>query len=152
MCSSSSPIDRQRIACPFPMFAICPRSRVLYESLRMTRSLIGGTEESKGSYARGSKFQNIMRSAMSGLSMLNNPGDQKQLGGEFIFESKGAFNSFKFISCSQCWSMRIEEEPGISCLYASRMSTTRNHSEVRDLFAAAGVHITNDEESLVYGN
>jgi hypothetical protein len=70
------------------MFAISPRSRVLYNSLRMNRSLGGGSEESKGSYVKGGRLRNIVRSTISGLSMLNYPGDQKQLGGEFVFESK----------------------------------------------------------------
>lgn len=57
----------------------------------------------------------------TGLKLpMKNPGTQSQLGGEFVFHL---------------------QEDSIDCIYASRMTNTRNHSPLSDVFAATGVDI-----------
>lgn len=75
----------------------------------MTRkTLDGGSDEDKGSYVTKGKVANVVASTLvsrpllgseeralmgsmwqSGLSMRGNPGNQSQLGGEFVFASEG---------------------------------------------------------------
>ena len=65
--------------------------------------------------------KNILDSAKTGLaSPIKAPGSQTQLGGEFCFQRLG---------------QRID------CIYASRMTTTRNHGTLKALFTAAGADI-----------
>jgi hypothetical protein len=60
------------------------------------------------------------------------PGSQGQLGGEFVFE----YN---------------EITDDIRCCYAARMHTTRAHSEIKDIFLAAGVRLNEEDSQSVYG-
>ncbi|KAM0747739.1 hypothetical protein T439DRAFT_328401 [Meredithblackwellia eburnea MCA 4105] len=125
------PIYRARLECPFPLYV--DKSRKLYKTLGMTRKTWdGGKESEKGSYVTQSQLKNVVSSTVNGLRMPRYPGDQKQLGGEFVFSTENDAST-------------------ITCLYASRMSTTRNHSEVRDLFAAAGVSLSQDDAESVFG-
>ncbi|SCV72949.1 BQ2448_6874 [Microbotryum intermedium] len=134
--SSGSPsliaIYQQRLGCPFPL--VVDKGRKLYKTLGMTlKTLSLGKDEEKGSYVTKSNLGNIIDSTQNGLAMRRYPGSQKQLGGEFVM----------------VWNDETEE---MECTYASRMNTTRSHSEVRDLFAAAGVHLSSiDDEVSTFG-
>ncbi|GAA5931161.1 peroxiredoxin-like family protein [Sporobolomyces koalae] len=125
------PTYRQRLDCPFPLYV--DRSRTLYKTLGMTKSSLSmGKEDAKGSYIKNSNWENMVNSTMNGIAMPRYPGPQAQLGGEFVF----TYN---------------KETDSVSCEYASRMHTTRAHAEIRELFAAAGVHLNDDDAESVYG-
>ncbi|GAA5895618.1 hypothetical protein JCM5296_003763 [Sporobolomyces johnsonii] len=125
------PTYRHRLDCPFPLYV--DRSRKLYTALGMTKKTWSmGKASEKGSYIKQSNWENVVESTKAGLAMRHYPGPQTQLGGEFVFE----------------WS---EEDESITCTYASRMHTTRSHAEIRELFAAAGVHLNDEDAASVYG-
>ncbi|KAK4048500.1 hypothetical protein OIV83_004668 [Microbotryomycetes sp. JL201] len=129
------PIYRSRLDCPFPLYV--DRKRTLYKALGMTlKTLNPGKEKDKGSYVEISMGQNIVASLKSTVAMRGYPGKQAQLGGEFVF------------------TVNESESDEITCSFASRMSTTRNHAEaslVRELFAAAGVRLSDEDASSVFG-
>ncbi|ORY54367.1 hypothetical protein BCR35DRAFT_310361 [Leucosporidium creatinivorum] len=125
------PIYRSRLDCPFPLYV--DQKRAIYKALGMTlKSLSAGREKDKGSYITKSMLGNVVSSTASGLVMRANPGSQRQLGGEFVFTAEDGNDTIK-------------------CTYASRMNSTRSHSEVRDLFAAAGVILSAEDEASVFG-
>ncbi|GAA5959336.1 hypothetical protein JCM3765_006569 [Sporobolomyces pararoseus] len=125
------PTYRQRLDCPFPLYV--DRSRKLYKTLGMTKSSLGmGKDSEKGSYIKNSQWENVVNSTKNGLAMPRYPGPQAQLGGEFVFTHH-------------------KEDDSISCEYASRMHTTRAHAEIRELFAAAGVQLNDQDAESVYG-
>ncbi|GAA5988179.1 hypothetical protein JCM5350_002213 [Sporobolomyces pararoseus] len=125
------PTYRQRLDCPFPLYV--DRSRKLYKTLGMTKSSLGmGKDSEKGSYIKNSQWENVVNSTKNGLAMPRYPGPQAQLGGEFVFTHH-------------------KDDDSISCEYASRMHTTRAHAEIRDLFAAAGVQLNDQDAESVYG-
>ncbi|GAA5887602.1 hypothetical protein JCM16303_001444 [Sporobolomyces ruberrimus] len=125
------PTYRQRLDCPFPLYV--DRSRKLYKTLGMTKSSLGmGKESEKGSYIKNSQWENVVNSTKNGLAMPRYPGPQAQLGGEFVFTHH-------------------KEDDSVSCEYASRMHTTRAHAEIRELFAAAGVQLNDEDAQSVYG-
>lgn len=125
------PSYRQRLDCPFPLYV--DRSRKLYKTLGMTKSSLSmGKDSEKGSYIRNSQWENVVNSTKNGLAMPRYPGPQAQLGGEFVFTYH-------------------EDDDSVSCEYASRMHTTRAHAEIRDLFAAAGVQLNEQDADSVYG-
>ncbi|GAA6021942.1 hypothetical protein JCM10207_002609 [Rhodosporidiobolus poonsookiae] len=126
------PTYRKRLDCPFPLYM--DRRRTLYKALGMTmKTWDMGKESEKGSYIVKSNMGNIIASTKSGIAMPHYPGSQTQLGGEFVFEYD-------------------DEADEVRCCYAARMHTTRAHSEIRDLFAAAGVHLNEDDAASVYGD
>ncbi|KDE05913.1 hypothetical protein MVLG_03726 [Microbotryum lychnidis-dioicae p1A1 Lamole] len=125
------PIYQQRLGCPFPL--VVDKGRKLYKTLGMTlKTLSLGKEEDKGSYVTKSNLGNVVDSARNVLAMRRYPGSQKQLGGEFVM----------------VWN---DETGQMECTYASRMNSTRSHSEVRDLFAAAGVHLDSIDQASIFG-
>ncbi|GAA5846303.1 hypothetical protein JCM11251_008026 [Rhodosporidiobolus azoricus] len=125
------PTYRQRLETPFPLYM--DRTRKLYKALGMTRKTWDmGSDKDKGSYIVKSQMGNITSSIAAGVAMPHYPGQQGQLGGEFVFEYD-------------------EENDEIRCNYAARMVTTRGHSEIRDIFAAAGVELNDADAASVYG-
>ncbi|GAA5979425.1 hypothetical protein JCM11641_005029 [Rhodosporidiobolus odoratus] len=125
------PTYRARLDCPFPLYM--DRTRRLYKTLGMNKKTWSmGKEEEKGSYIVKSNMGNIVSSTAAGLAMPHYPGSQTQLGGEFVFDYDEA----------------VDE---IRCCYAARMHNTRAHSEIRDLFAAAGVELNDLDAASVYG-
>ncbi|KAK4053600.1 hypothetical protein OIO90_003839 [Microbotryomycetes sp. JL221] len=126
------PIYRSRLDCPFPIYV--DRKRTLYKTLGMNlKTWNPGKDKDKGSYVQISMGQNVAESFKSAVAMRAYPGSQKQLGGEFVFSTNEA------------------ESDDIVCSFASRMNTTRSHAEVRELFAAAGVHLSEDDALSVFG-
>ncbi|KAM0785999.1 hypothetical protein ACM66B_006817 [Microbotryomycetes sp. NB124-2] len=126
------PIYRSRLDCPFPLYV--DRKRTLYKALGMTlKSWNPGSEKDKGSYVQISMGQNVATSLKSAFAMRGAPGSQTQLGGEFVF------------------TVNESESDEIRCSFASRMNSTRSHAEVRELFAAAGVHLSDEDASSVFG-
>ncbi|GAA5962876.1 hypothetical protein JCM8115_001992 [Rhodotorula mucilaginosa] len=123
---------RQRHHTPFPLFS--DRRRKLYKALGMTRKTWDmGKDADKGSYIVKSQMQNVTSSISAGVKMPKYPGSQTQLGGEFVFEHDRETDSFK-------------------CLFVSRMHNTRAHAEIRDVFAAAGVELDEQDAASVYGS
>ncbi|GAA5989955.1 hypothetical protein JCM10908_002395 [Rhodotorula pacifica] len=122
---------RERHHTPFPLYS--DRSRKLYKALGMTRKTWDmGKDAEKGSYIVKSQMQNVTSSISAGVSLRKYPGSQTQLGGEFVFSHDRDTDSFK-------------------CLFVSRMHTTRAHAEIRDVFAAAGVELDEQDAASVYG-
>ncbi|GAA6039409.1 hypothetical protein JCM8097_002843 [Rhodosporidiobolus ruineniae] len=124
------PTYRARLDCPFPLYM--DRSRKLYKALGMNKKTWDmGSDKDKGSYIVKSNLGNVVSSTKAGLAMPHYPGSQTQLGGEFVFSFDPATDS-------------------IQCDFAQRMSTTRNHAEIRDIFKAAGVVLSEEDEKAVY--
>ncbi|GAA5866438.1 hypothetical protein JCM8547_000625 [Rhodosporidiobolus lusitaniae] len=124
------PTYRVRLDCPFPLYM--DRTRTLYKALGMNlKSWNMGKDSEKGSYIVKSQIGNVTSSIAAGVAMPAYPGSQGQLGGEFVFESA--------------------PDGTVKCLYASRMNTTRSHSEIKDIFAAAGVRLNAEDAESVYG-
>ncbi|GAA5912307.1 hypothetical protein JCM6882_002554 [Rhodosporidiobolus microsporus] len=125
------PTYRSRLETPFPLYM--DRSRALYKALGMTRKTWDmGSDADKGSYIVKSQMGNITSSISAGIAMPSYPGSQTQLGGEFVFEYDAAAGE-------------------VRCNYAARMHTTRAHSEIRDIFVAAGVQLNDADAASVYG-
>lgn len=80
------------------------------------RTSDGGAEEDKGEYVVHGPVSGIGMVLKNALKMpLSNPGDMKQLGGEFLLG------------------------PGIRSDYCHRMPTTRGHTSISQLLQLAGV-------------
>ncbi|BGP20038.1 hypothetical protein JCM10213v2_008173 [Rhodosporidiobolus nylandii] len=125
------PTYRARLDCPFPLYM--DRTRRLYKALGMNKKTWDmGKDDEKGSYIVKSNLGNIVSSTKAGIAMPHYPGSQTQLGGEFVFEANPTTGA-------------------IECCYAARMHTTRAHSEIKDLFAAAGVQLSEEDAMSVYG-
>ncbi|SCZ94787.1 BZ3500_MvSof-1268-A1-R1_Chr12-1g03658 [Microbotryum saponariae] len=123
--ASTSQLSTESMYTPPPLY-------ILLKTLGMTlKTLSLGKEEDKGSYVTKSNLGNVIDSARNGLAMRRYPGSQKQLGGEFVM----------------VWN---DETGQMECTYASRMNSTRSHSEVRDLFSAAGVHLDSIDEASIF--
>ncbi|BGP27540.1 vacuolar fusion protein MON1 [Rhodotorula toruloides] len=121
---------RNRMETPFPLYT--DRKRSLYKALGMTRKTWDmGKEAEKGSYIVKSNMENVTSSIKAGVAMPRYPGSQTQLGGEFVFE----YN---------------DTDDKVDCLFAARMSTTRNHAGLRDVFSAAGVELNDEDAASVY--
>ncbi|BGP35291.1 hypothetical protein JCM10296v2_007126 [Rhodotorula toruloides] len=121
---------RERMDTPFPLYS--DRKRALYKALGMTKKTWDmGKEADKGSYIVKSNMENVTSSIKAGVAMPRYPGSQTQLGGEFVFE----YN---------------DVDDKVDCLFAARMSTTRNHAEIRDVFSAAGVDLNDEDAASVY--
>lgn len=121
------PLYRSQLACPFPLYVAKSR---LYEKLGMRKSWASGDDEDeheRGSYA-DSAGSAVWGGVANAFRRRAYPGKQRQLGGEFV--------------------LHAQEDGTLECSYASRMSTSRNHSDVSKLFAAAGVELPPGLEEL----
>lgn len=108
---------------PFEMYT--DPKLILFTALGMTlKSTDGGPEERKGKYIKHGTFMgtlNVIGRALMSMTpgvLVKKGGDIKQLGGEFILG------------------------PGLRCRFAHRMSTTRNHTAIREVVINAGVQLT----------
>ncbi|KAM0752035.1 hypothetical protein T439DRAFT_287409 [Meredithblackwellia eburnea MCA 4105] len=107
---------RDLLQTPFPIYA--DPTKQTYIALGMTmRTLDAGKEtpEYVKTTALGNVMMSIGQKALKMGRILGNPGDIKQLGGEFVLG------------------------PGNTCSYVRRMENTRGHSPLAELLAAAGV-------------
>ncbi|KAF1836268.1 hypothetical protein BDW02DRAFT_567161 [Decorospora gaudefroyi] len=109
------PMYTEATACPFPIYA--DPSRKLYDYLGMTRTFDLG---SKPQYMQTNVLINSVQSIFQGLSSGRKAlkgGDLKQVGGEFLFEHG-------------------------ECVWARRMKTTRDHTEVSEIRTLIGLDDT----------
>ena len=92
----------------------------------MTRTTTqSGPEAKRGSYVNHGAISGLGVVLKNAMKMpLGNPGDSKQLGGEFILG------------------------PGVRCQYAHRMPTTKGHVDIKTLLANARVESRNEQEKL----
>lgn len=111
--------------CPYPIYT--DRAKHLYTALGMTlRTWDGGKEKDRGNYIQHSLGASVIVGIKSGVKLpMRPPGDQQQLGGEFILG------------------------PGLEISFAHRMKTTRGHAEIEQVLASAGINL--DEETKLLG-
>ena len=89
------------------------------------RTWNAGKDSEKGKYIKHSLGQSVVAGIANGLAMpLKPPGDQQQLGGEFVLG------------------------PGLQVKFTHRMKSTRNHAEIEDVLAAVGVNLNTELEIL----
>lgn len=109
------PMYVETTSCPFPVYA--DPTRKLYDLLGMTRTFEMGK---KPEYMQSNTIINSMQSIVQGIGTGKNAlkgGDMKQVGGEFMFEDE-------------------------QCIWAHRMKTTRDHTEVMELRSMLGLDNT----------
>lgn len=157
-CGDQSLIDMyvRETGCPFPVYTDPTRS--LFNALDMTKTLALG---SKPAYMRNSLSRSIINSVVQGLKQIPSGnvlkmGDQRQVGGEFLFEPKelltpmstprdqnfkrvGAFeepNDGGYLGPSD---NSAEEEKRVT--WCHRMKTTRDHAEIEELMDVLGLDV-----------
>lgn len=110
--------------CPYPIYT--DRGKYVYTALGMTlRTFSAGKASEKGKYIQRSMTGNILQGIVSGLQLpMKPPGDQQQLGGEFILG------------------------PGLQCKFSHRMKSTRGHAEIDDVLAAVDIDLARESEAL----
>lgn len=112
--------------CPYPIYT--DRGKHLYTALGMTlRTWNAGKQKDGdvGKYITHSLGESVVVGVQAGLKMpMKPPGDQQQLGGEFILG------------------------PGLQCKFTHRMKSTRNHAEIEDVLAAIDIDLTKELETI----
>lgn len=164
-CGDPALIDMyaEATGCAFPIYA--DPTRRLYTELGMVRTLALGE---RPAYMRKSLLRSSLESIVQGLRQIprglaTKAGDQKQIGGEFLFEPEGMATPM----ASPPWGEagKALGEGGVSDAAAAaddceprrvtwchRMKTTRDHAEIPELMEvlgldpadAAGAHRTED--------
>ncbi|GAA5989647.1 hypothetical protein JCM10908_000571 [Rhodotorula pacifica] len=118
-CGDYKMIDayRDHLSCPFPIYS--DESKKAYEVLGMTKRTydLGAATPEYQKKGMGSTVWTSIGSFFK-MGKLANPGDSKQIGGEFAFSSSG--------------------QP----TWCHRMENTRDHAPLRDLAQAAGLPYT----------
>lgn len=110
--------------CPYPIYT--DRAKHIYTCLGMTlRSWDAGKGPEVGNYIQHSLGGSIIAGIKSGVKLpLKPPGDQQQLGGEFVLG------------------------PGLHVTFAHRMKTTRGHAEIEEVLASAGINLEEENKAL----
>jgi hypothetical protein len=112
--------------CPYPIYTDRPKN--VYNALGMTlRTFNAGKEKdgTVGKYIKHSLGGSIWAGVAGGLQMpIKPPGDQQQLGGEFILG------------------------PGLQVKFTHRMKSTRNHAEIELVLASVDVDLEKELEIL----
>lgn len=111
-------------ACPYPIYT--DRAKHVYTALGMTlRTWDAGKERDRGAYIQHSLGASAIASIKSGVKLpLRPPGDQQQLGGEFILG------------------------PGLKVEFCHRMKTTRGHAEIEEVLASVGINLEEETRLL----
>ncbi|RYP55335.1 hypothetical protein DL768_000090 [Monosporascus sp. mg162] len=150
-CGSPKLIDSylKETGCPFPIYA--DPTRRLYNKLGMVRTLSLG---SKPAYMNKSMASSVVSSVVQGLKhvksgLVTKMGDQRQVGGEFLFEpasmsleppissptdDAGPVDEDDASNTSA--SEKVEEKRVTWC---HRMRTTRDHAEIPELMEVLGL-------------
>ena len=110
--------------CPYPIYT--DRGKHVYTSLGMTlRTFNAGKDAERGSYIPAGMMTMTMRGVVQGLALpMKPPGDQMQLGGEFVFG------------------------PGLKVTYAHRMKSTRGHADPDDILASMDIDLNKENDAL----
>jgi hypothetical protein len=104
--------------CPFKMYT--DPSLELYRALGLTRQTgNAGPDSEAGSYLVQTPLEATMQTIKRATQMplLHSPGHFTQIGGEFVFDGS------------------------LNVIYTHRMTTTRDHSPIEDVCAAAGMRL-----------
>ena len=104
--------------CPFKMYT--DPSLRLYRALGLTRQTgNAGPDSEAGSYLVQTPMEATMQTIKRATKMplLHSPGHFTQIGGEFVFDGS------------------------LNVIYTHRMKTTRDHSPIEDVCAAAGLRL-----------
>ncbi|RYP92969.1 hypothetical protein DL770_000843 [Monosporascus sp. CRB-9-2] len=150
-CGSPKLIDsyHKETGCPFPIYA--DPTRRLYNKLGMVRTLSLG---SRPAYMNKSLASSVVSSVVQGLKQVKTGlatkmGDQRQVGGEFLFEpasmsleppisspadDAGPLDEDDASNTSA--SEKVEEKRVTWC---HRMRTTRDHAEIPELMEVLGL-------------
>ncbi|RYO94049.1 hypothetical protein DL762_000797 [Monosporascus cannonballus] len=150
-CGSPKLIDsyHKETGCPFPIYA--DPTRRLYNKLGMVRTLSLGP---KPAYMNKSMVSSVVSSVVQGLKqvktgLVTKMGDQRQVGGEFLFEpvsmsleppissptdDAGPLDEDDASNTSA--SEKVEEKRVTWC---HRMRTTRDHAEIPELMEVLGL-------------
>ncbi|CAM1500597.1 Fc.00g097590.m01.CDS01 [Cosmosporella sp. VM-42] len=153
-CGDPSLIDMyvSETNCPFPVYTDPKRS--LFDALGMTKTLSMGA---KPAYMKKAMSRSIIESVIQGLKQLPagralKSGDQRQVGGEFLFEPLdlatpvttpqdeirrpiGAFE--ERAEGTREGEIHGEEEKRVT--WCHRMKTTRDHAEIPELMEVLGL-------------
>ncbi|KAG6900690.1 hypothetical protein C0993_005002 [Termitomyces sp. T159_Od127] len=122
--SGKSPVDLVLIGNGAPAFI--PKYRALFglecdiytdPTLALYAELGMGRSSASGDYAMGGIAKIVLRTLKAGLPVWERGGDIHQLGGEFVFG------------------------PGLTCSYAHRMQSPKDHAPIRAVLSAAGVEV-----------
>ncbi|RYP64951.1 hypothetical protein DL771_008520 [Monosporascus sp. 5C6A] len=150
-CGSPKLIDfyHKETGCPFPIYAD-PTCR-LYDKLGMVRTLTLG---SRPAYINKSFASNFVSSVAQGLKhvrsgLVTKMGDQRQVGGEFLFEPASMSLESPISSptddvgppdeddaSNTSTSEKVEEKRVTWC---HRMRTTRDHAEIPEIMEVLGL-------------
>lgn len=150
-CGSPKLIDsyHKETGCPFPVYA--DPTRRLYNKLGMVRTLSLG---SKPAYMNKSMASSVVSSVVQGLKhvksgLVTKMGDQRQVGGEFLFEPASMSLESPISSpaddaepldedhaSNTSASEKVEEKRVTWC---HRMRTTRDHAEIPELMEVLGL-------------
>ena len=136
--------------CPFPVYT--DPTRQLFDTLGMMRTLALGA---RPAYMKQSVFKSALASIAQGLGQLKKglalkAGDQRQVGGEFLFEPAGVASPIStpvgeieraILGVSGNAPQRDEdyssEEKQVT--WCHRMRTTRDHAEIPELMEVLGL-------------
>ncbi|RYP30451.1 hypothetical protein DL767_006262 [Monosporascus sp. MG133] len=150
-CGSPKLIDsyQKETGCPFPIYA--DPTRRLYNKLGMVRTLSLG---SRPAYMNKSLASSVVSSVVQGLKhvksgLVTKMGDQRQVGGEFLFEPASMSLESPISSptddagpldeddaSNTSASEKVEEKRVTWC---HRMRTTRDHVEIPELMEVLGL-------------
>lgn len=129
--------------CPFPIYA--DPTRRLYTELGMVRTLALGT---RPAYMRKSLLRSSLASIAQGLrqirtGLVTKSGDQRQIGGEFLFEPAGLLTPITSPksggSASQASPPEVDELEEKKVTWCHRMKNTRDHAEIPELMEVLGL-------------
>lgn len=135
-------------ACPYPIYT--DRGKHVYTALGMTlRTFSMGKSEDKGKYIKRTMTGNIVQGIVNGIVMPKKPpGDQQQLGGEFVLGPGEA----PLHSDTQAMIMQklIESmlDIGLNVKFCHRMPSTRGHAEIEAVLSSVGVDLNGELEML----
>lgn len=133
--------------CPFPIYT--DPTRALFDELGMVKTLAMGA---KPAYMRKSMTRSViasigqaMRAVPSGMALKS--GDQRQVGGEFLFEPLDLVTPINTPQDEQVKALGSIEEPGVGggaieekrVTWCHRMKSTRDHAEIPEVMEILGL-------------
>lgn len=139
--------------CPFPLYT--DPTRALFDELGMTKTLALG---SKPAYMKKSMWRSTLDSIAQGLKVLPKglslkSGDQRQVGGEFLFEPLDLVTPMTTPRDERPTTMGSIEDPSSGgrdrgddgpveekqVTWCHRMKSTRDHAEIPELMEVLGL-------------
>lgn len=123
--------------CPFPVYT--DPKRAVFDELGMVKTLGMGA---KPAYQRKSMFKSSLESFLTAVTYIpsglaTKSGDQRQVGGEFLFEPAGVVSPVTTPREESGPDGGAVEEKTVT--WCHRMRTTRDHAEVPELMEVLGL-------------